>query len=210
MAISRKRGWSWVTGEKGKNRVRVYDRGSRGIFLDVSVRDPLLGTATRKRISLGQVDRETAKLKAEELAAALRGNGQIEGPTLTVGLLFDSYETHVTPTKGVGARKHDQRMLEILRRYFGAHRPVDSLDRRDWDGFIRDRRAGRIRPASVDEERTVRSRTVQKDLRLLLAVFNWATVVRKADGKRLLSENPFAGFAVPHEENPRRPILTHD
>jgi hypothetical protein len=72
MATSRKRGWSWATGEKGKNRVRVYDRGSRGIFLDVSVRDPLLGTATRKRISLGSVDREAAKRKAEELAAALR------------------------------------------------------------------------------------------------------------------------------------------
>jgi len=34
MATSRKRGWSWATGEKGKNRVRVYDRGSRGIFLE--------------------------------------------------------------------------------------------------------------------------------------------------------------------------------
>jgi len=129
MATSRKRGWSWAAGEKGKNRVRVYDRGCRGIFLDVYVRDPLLGTTTRKRISLGRVDRETAKRKAEELAAALRGNGQLE-PTLTIGLLFDSYETHVTPTKGVGARKHDHRTLEMLRRYFGAQRPVDSLDRR--------------------------------------------------------------------------------
>jgi len=97
-----------------------------------------------------------------------------------------------------------------MRRYFGAQRPANSLDRRDWDGFIRDRRAGTVRPAGVDEARTVRSRTVQKDLRLLLAVLNWGTVVRKADGKRLLPENPFAGFALPHEENPRRPILTHD
>jgi integrase len=210
MAASRKRGWSWATGEKGKNRVRVYDRGSRGIFLDVSVRDPLLGTATRKRFSLGRVDRETAKQKAEELAAALRGNRQFEGPTLTVGLLFDSYETHVTPTKGMGARKHDHRTLEMPRRYLGAQRPVDSLDRRDWDGFIRDRGSGSIRPAGVEDARAVRSRTVQRDLRLLLAVFNWATVVRKVDGKRLVADNPFAGFAVPHEESPRRPILTHD
>jgi len=210
MATPRKRGWSWATGEKGKNRVRVFDRGSRGIFLDVAVRDPLLGSTTRKRISLGRVDRETAKRKAEELAAALRGSGQLDAPTITLGLLFDSYETHVTPTKGVGARKHDHRTLEMMLLYFGAQRPVDSLDRRDWDGFIRDRRAGKIRPAGVEEARTVRSRTVQKDLRLLLAVFNWATVVRKADGKRLLTENPFGGFSVPREENPRRPILTHD
>ncbi len=93
--------------------------------------------------------------------------------------MFDSYETHVTPTKGVGARKHDQRTLEMLRRYFGAQRPVDSLDRRDWDGFIRDRRAGRIRPAGVEEERAGRSRTVQKNLRLLLipirCAWTWRT-----------------------------------
>ena len=56
----------------------------------------------------------------------------------------------------------------------------------------------------------MKSRAVEQDLRLLLAVFNWAMVVRDTDGKRLLSANPFAGFAVPHEENPRRPILTHD
>ncbi len=210
MAASRKPGWSWATGEKGKNRVRVYDRGSRGIFLDVSVRDPLLGTATRKRISLGRVDRDTAKRKAEELAAALRGSGQLESSTLALGVLFDSYETHVTPTKGVGAREHDHRTLEMMRRYFGAQRSVESLDRRDWDAFIRDRRAGTLRPTGVDEARMVRSRTVQRDLRLLLAVFNWATVVRKADGKRLLTESPFAGFTVPHEDNPHRPILTHD
>ncbi len=140
----KRRAWSWTTGEKGKNRV-----GSRGIFLDAFVHDPVSGTVTRKRISLGRVDRETAKRKAEELAAALRVNGRTEGPELTVGLLFDSYEEHVTPTKGLSARKHDRRALEMFRRYFGAHRPVAGLDRRDWDGFIRDRRAGRIRPAGV-------------------------------------------------------------
>lgn len=210
MAPSRKRGWSWATGEKGKNRVRVYDRRGRGIFLDVFVRDLVTGTATRKRISLGHVDRDTAKRKAEELAATLRGTGRMDAASLTVGLLFDSYETHVTPTKGVSARKHDGRALEMMRRYFGQHRPVASLDRRDWDGFIRDRRAGRIRPAGVHDARPVRSRAVEQDLRLLLAVMNWAGTVRDANGSRVLTENPFAGFTVPHEESPRRPLLTQD
>jgi integrase len=205
----RRRLWSWTTGEKGKNRVRAYDRGSRGIFLDAFVRDPVTGTGTRKRISLGRVDRETAKRKAEELAAALRVNGRTEGPELTVGLLFDSYEEHVTPTKGLSARKHDRRALEMFRRAFGAHRPVAGLDRREWDRFIRDRRAGTIRPAGVKEGRPVKARAVEQDLRLLLAVFNWAVTVRDANRKRLLVENPFRGFTVPHEENPRRPILTH-
>src|SRR5581483_7611918 len=134
MATPRKRRpWSGATGDKGKNRVRVFERGNRCIFLDTFVRDPITGTATRKRISLGRVDRETAKRKAEELAAALRVNGRSNGSELTVGLLFDSYEAHVTPTKGVSARKHDRRALEMMRRYFGPHRAVTSLDRRDWD-----------------------------------------------------------------------------
>lgn len=211
MAPPRKRRpWSWATGEKGKNRVRAYERGSRGTFLDTFVRDPITGTATRKRISLGRVDRETAKRKAEELAAALRVNGRCNGSELTVGLLFDSYEAHVTPTKGVSARKHDRRALEMMRRYFGPHRTVTSLDRRDWDGFIRDRRAGRIRPAGVKHPRPVKNRAVEQDLRLLSAVLHWAEVVRDANGRRLLTENPFVGFTVPHEENPRRPILTQD
>jgi hypothetical protein len=104
MATSGKtRPWSWSTGEKGKTRVRVYDRGSRGIFLDTFVRDPLTGTATRKRISLGRLDRETAKRKAEELATAFRLNGRSPAPELTVSVLFDSYEEQVTPTKGASA-----------------------------------------------------------------------------------------------------------
>ena len=103
-----------------------------------------------------------------------------------------------------------ERALEMIRRHFGAHRPVAGLDRRDWDGFIRDRRAGRVRPAGVKEGRPVKARAVEQDLRLLLAVFNWAVTVRDASGKRLLTENRFKGFTVPHEENPRRPILTHD
>lgn len=206
----RSRSWSWTTGEKGKNRVRVFDRGSRGIFLDAFVRDPLTGTATRKRISLGRVDRELAKRKAEELAATLRVSGRCQVQALTVGALFDSYEANVTPSKGVSARKHDMRALELFRRQFGAHRPLESLDRRDWDGFIRDRRGGRLRPPGGEEGKAVKNRAVEQDLRLLLAVFNWAMAVRDTGGKRLLASSPFAGFTVPREENPRRPILTHD
>lgn len=206
----RSRAWSWTTGEKGKNRVRVFDRGSRGIFLDTFVRDPLSGTATRKRISLGKVDRGFARRKAEELAATLRSSGRSQAPALTVGALFDNYEAHVTPSKGASAGKHDRRALELLRRYFGAQRPVESLDRRDWDGFIRERRAGRLRPPGIEAPKAVKNRAVEQDLRLLLAVFNWGMVVRNTDGKRLLATNPFAGFTVPHEENPRRPIVTHD
>ena len=56
----------------------------------------------------------------------------------------------------------------------------------------------------------MKNRAVEQDLRLLLAVFHWAMALRDSDGKPVLAHNPFAGFTVPHEENPRRPILTHD
>ncbi len=188
---------------------RLRSRDPRHL-LDTFVHDPLTGGATRKRISLGRVDRDTAKRKAEELATALRASGRSPASALTVGLLFDSYEAHVTPTKGVSARKHDRRVLEMFRRFFGPQRPVAGLDRRDWDGFIRDRRAGRIRPTGVKEARSVRARAVEQDLRLLLAVFHWAAAVRDSAGKRFLAESPFAGLTIPHEENPLRPILTQD
>jgi len=64
----RSRRWSWTTGEKGKNRVRAFDRGSRGIFLEMFARDPATGLTARKRIALGRVDHGFARRKAEELA----------------------------------------------------------------------------------------------------------------------------------------------
>ena len=210
MANSRTRSWSWTTGEKGKNRVRLYDRGPRGITLDTFVRDPLTGAMTRKRLALGRVDRETAKRKAEDLARTLRTTGRIKAEELTLGQLFDSYEREVTPGKGDHAQKHDQRALAMMRRYFGAHRLVSALDRRDWDGFIRDRQSGKIRPGKDRRRPVTGPRVVEQDLRLLNAVFNWARLVRDASGARLVADNPFAGFQVPRQENPRRPILTHD
>ena len=63
----RKKGWSYSTGERGRNRVRVYERPKSGqIFLELSDR------GKRKRIAPGHRDREAAKAKAEEVAAELR------------------------------------------------------------------------------------------------------------------------------------------
>lgn len=204
------RTWSFITGEKGRNRVRAYERGARGIFLDVRYRDAVTGAPMRERVSLGHVDRETAKAKAEEFASRLRMGEHTRAPELTVGALFDSYEAHVSPTKGDHSQRHDRRALEMMGRYFGRQRPVSRLDRRDWDGFIRDRRSGKIRSANVTRPRAIRNRSIEQDLRLLLAVFNWASVVRRQDGTRLVSDNPFAGFPMPREENANRPVLTHD
>jgi integrase len=51
---------------------------------------------------------------------------------------------------------------------------------------------------------------VQYDLKFMLAVLNWGTTVGDGRGGALLERNPFKGFPVPHEENPRRPRLQEE
>ena len=53
---------------------------------------------------------------------------------------------------------------------FGKNRDPTTLSKRDWDRFIRDRRSGRVGRSG----KPVADRTVERDLKLLLAVLNWA------------------------------------
>ena len=91
-------------------------------------------------------------------------------------------------------------------RFFGCTCKPETLNRRDWDRFIQERRQGRIRPKAKNREGKVGDRTVEYDLRWLLAVLNWATLSRDAKGSLLLAQNPLRGLSVPKEEAPRRPM----
>jgi len=51
---------------------------------------------------------------------------------------------------------------------------------------------------------------IEQDLRLLNAVFNWATVARDDRREALLDRNPLHGFKVPREKNPLRVIVTDE
>ena len=66
------------------------------------------------------------------------------------------------------------------------------------------RRAGRAgrsgRPAG--------DRTIQQDLKLLLAILNWAAKSRDEEGRLLLESNPLRGLKTPAEKNPTRVLLT--
>ena len=81
---------------------------------------------------------------------------------------------------------------------------VAQLPQRDWDRFIRERRAGRVGPSG----QPVSDRTVERDLRFLLAVLNWAARSRDEEGKLLLESNPLRGLKPPEEKNPTRVLLT--
>ncbi|MDE2795979.1 MAG: site-specific integrase, partial [Gemmatimonadota bacterium] len=123
---------------------------------------------------------------------------------LTLGGLLDIYGEEVTPTKGEGSREYDRAALEMFRRFFGRDRKPTTLSQRDWDRFIRARRAGKVGPSG----RAVSDRTIKRDLRFLLAVLNWAARSRDEAGGLLLDSNPLKGLRVPRQKNPTRVALS--
>jgi integrase len=197
--------WSFTAGEKGRNRVRVYERGAGTLYLDYHDEN-----GCRVRQALGHTDRNRAKAQAEKLVTRFREEGAKPRAALTLRSLFDMYEREVTPTKGTSAQTHDRRARRLFETCWGANAEVASLDRRDWDRFIQRRRSGDLRP--LGSSRTggqVRDRVIEQHLRFLLAVCNWAETVRE-NGRPLLDRNPFKGFPIPMEINPSRPIVSDD
>jgi integrase len=56
----------------------------------------------------------------------------------------------------------------------------------------------------------VRARIVEQNLKLLLAVLNWAERARDDGSGYLLDRNPLRGLRLPREESPRRPMFTFE
>jgi len=196
---TKSKGWSYSAGERGRNRVRVFEHPT-GVLM-VEFRD----RGKRRRVSLGHRDREKAKRDADEAAARLASAEKLtpEGPRdITLGELFELYLDEVTPQKSPGVQKFDRAAVERLRTSLGERRPVKALSKREWDLFIRERQSGRTTGRSVGP------RTVARDLKLLLAVLNWATLSGDGLGGVLLERNPLKGLPLPSEKNPRRPSLT--
>ena len=197
---------SYGAGEWGRNRVRVFPDPKTGLY-QIEWRE----NGRRLTRSLGHRDWRRAKRQADEFAAGFAGpelNGKSEPKPepepLTLGTLFDIYGEEVTPTKGEQSQQHDRAALEMFLRFFGKHRKPATLSQRDWDRFIRARRAGKVGPS----RRPVADRTVQRDLRFLLAVLNWGARSRNEAGGLLLDSNPLNGLRVPREKNPTRVVLS--
>jgi integrase len=200
--------WTYAAGEKGKTRVRVFDRGEKGLYAEW-FEPPCTPGAPKRRVrrALGHTDRERAKGEAEALALAFRKQEGAPRRGLTLGELFDIYGAEVTPQKGVSKRQHDARAAEMFARYFGRNRRPHTLSRRDWDRFIADRRAGRVVTEHGNKNRSVGDRVVAYHLKYLLAVFAWAAVAGDGEGGRLLERNPLKGLPIPTDESPRRVVI---
>jgi len=203
--------WSYIAGEKGRNRVRVFQNPDRGpmIYIDYRAED-----GARVKRSLGHSDREKAKLEADDIAAKFGREETRPAATMTLSRLFDMYEREVTPTKSAGTQAHDRRTFALFLEAFGKHRRPETLNVRDWSSYIARRRLGELAPPSRKPERAkaspVRARIIEQDCKLLLAILNWAERARDDHGGFLLERNPLRGLAVPKEEAPRRPVMTED
>lgn len=198
------RRWSYKTGEKGRNRVRVFEHEAGVIMLEYK------SEGRRTRRSLGHRDREQAKRTADKVAASFRA-AEVASPTsesLTIRRLFDIYLREVTPAKAASTQKHDQRTLQMFARFFGPERRVNTLSRIDHDRFIRERRAGRIRPGEGRNAKGVGDRVIEQNLRLLYAVFRWGRSAGDGRGGTLVPRSPFDGCRPPREKNPVRVVLT--
>jgi len=201
---------SYTTGTKGLNRVRLFAQQRDG-KLYLEYKDEGGG---KRRIALEATDFTQGKAKANELAAALLKHEGPQSDVLTLKALFDNYEREVTPTKSEPTREHDKRARKLFEGCWGPTAAVKNLDRRDWDRFIAQRRSGALRPrrsakTKDKQEAGVGDRAIEQDLRFLMAVCHWAETVR-VRGRPMLERNPFKGFPIPAEVNPRRPGLTDE
>jgi integrase len=158
--------------------------------------------------SLKHDDWDKAKRQADEFAVSYvepevrsASEPKPEAKPLTLGELFDIYESEETGKKAETTQQHDRSAFEMFKRFLGAGRPVESLGKRDWDRFIAARRAGRIAPLRSRQVGGVRDRVIQQDLQLLRAVLAWAS-----ETELLPKGNPLAGkrLELPKEKNPVR------
>ena len=204
MARTKRGRRSYSVGEWGRNRVRVFPDPKTGL-LQIEWRE----SGRRLSRSLKHRDWARAKRQADKIAAGFAvhepcGKAEAEPETLTLEVLFDIYGDEVTPTKAERSRRYDRAAMKMFRKFFGRDRRPATLSQRDWDRFIRERRSGKVGPSG----QPVSDRTIECDLRFLLAVLNWAEKSRDEQGHRLLESNPLKGLKIPREKNPTRVVLT--
>ena len=206
MARTKRGRRSYSAGEWGRNRVRVFPDPKTGL-LQIEWRE----NGRRLSRSLKHRDWARAKRQADEAAAGFavhepNGKADAEPEPLTLERLFEIYGEEVTPTKGEKSRRHDEAAMTMFLDFLGPNRRPETLSKRDWDRFIRGRRAGRLGRSG----QPVLNRTIENDLKFLIAVLNWASKSRDEQGRLLLDSNPLRGLKLPKEKNPTRVVLTED
>ncbi len=161
--------------------------------------------------SLKHRDWSRAKRQADEAAAdfaMLQPNGKAEAEPepLTLERLFDIYGEEVVPTKQRRTQRQNRAAMRMFLDFLGRDRRPETLSRRDWDRFIRERRAGRVGPSG----KPVSDNTIAFDLKILVAILNWAAKSKDERGRLLLDSNPLRGLGGPKVKNPVRVVLSDE
>ncbi len=206
MARTKRSRRSYGAGEWGRNRVRVFPDRKTGLY-QMEWRE----NGRRLTRSLGHRDWTRAKGQADEAAAGfasldLNDKAEPEPEPLTLERLFEIYGAEVTPTKSRRSRSYDGTAMRMFLGFLGPNRRPETLSQRDWDRFIRERRAGRVGPSG----KPVSNRMIECDLRFLVAILNWAARSRDEQGHLLLVSNPLKGLKMPVEKNPIRVVLSDE
>ena len=206
MARTKRDRRSYSAGEWGRNRVRVFGDPKTGLY-QIEWRE----NGRRLTRSLKHRDWSRAKRQADEAAAGLatyepNGRAEAESAPLTLGRLFEIYGEEVVPTKQRRTQRQNRATMRMFLDFLGRDRRPETLSRRDWDRFIRERRAGRIGPSG----KPVSDSTIAFDLKILLAIFNWAAKSRDEHGNLLIGFNPLKGLGGPKVKNPTRVVLSDE
>jgi integrase len=188
---------SYVTGEKGKNRVRVFTDPRTGMIY-LEYRD---GQGRKARTACGHRDFAGAKAQADDLAAQLRHPNRSQVGAITLAELFDNYLREVTPTKGASKRAHDRRTAALVLDILGPARRAAELTHRDAARFVTERRRRGDGRSGARQGQPLRARALQYDVSYFKAVLAWAV------GVGMLDRNPLIGYAPAAEASPRRPIV---
>ena len=207
MARTKRSRRSYGAGEWGRNRVRIFPDPKTGLYQDRVAGERAQAHPVARNTATGgaRSGRRTSSPPGSQ-ARTLNGKAEAEPGPLALGTLFDIYGEEVTPTKNRHSRRHDRTATKMFLGFLGRDRDPATLSQRDWDRFIRKRRAGRIGPSG----RPVADRTVEYDLKFLMAVLNWAARSRDEQGRLLLDRNPLKGLRKPTEKNPTRVVLAED
>ena len=210
--MPRRRRWSYSAGNK-PHTVIVYERTAGG-SLHARCWDPKLrgGVGGRRRVSLGHKDRERAISYAHEQAVKLlRAESELTKERMTLARVFSVYRQLRSPQKARRTQGDDARRVEMWTRVLGAKKDPSRISLGEWERFIDARSSGAIdargRPVPEGKRKSVRTRAIEADLKLLHAVFCWAS--DKGD-HHLIAENPVHGYPIPTEKNVRRPVATAD
>ena len=198
---------SYGAGEWGRNRVRVFPDPKTGLF-QIEWRDngaQAHKVAEAPRLETGEAAGGRVRRWLPRAGDRGQGGSRVRAAH-PGGRFFDIYGEEVTPAKRGQSRLHDRAAMKMFLGCFGRDRKPATLSQRDWDRFIRERRAGRVGPSG----KPVSDRMIERDLKFLLAVLNWAVKSRDERGELLLGSNPLKGLKTPTEKNPTRVMLTEE